>query len=76
MLGDAPQHQIQRPGGGRGKKHEIYGAAFGGHLFYDLFLQGWGGMAPSAPHLDPLLRQPIIMQNFRQKLHENESIWT
>ena len=26
-----------------GKKHEIYVAAFGGHLFYDLFLQGWGG---------------------------------
>ena len=35
---------------GRDKKHEIYVAAFGGHLFYDLFLQGWGGdMAPSAP---------------------------
>ena len=33
-----------------GKKHEIYMAAFGGHLFYDLFVQGWGGgMAPSAP---------------------------
>ena len=24
------------------KKHEIYVAAFGSHLFYDLFLQGWG----------------------------------
>ena len=35
---------------GRGKKHEIYVAAFGGHLFYDLFVQGWGGaLAPSAP---------------------------
>ena len=32
-----------------GEKHEIYAAAFGGHLFYDLFLQGRGGMAPSAP---------------------------
>ena len=33
-----------------GKKHEIYVAAFGGHLFYDLFVQGWrGAMAPSAP---------------------------
>ena len=32
------------------KKHEIYAASFGGHLFYDLFLQGWGGgsMAPLA----------------------------
>ena len=29
--------------GGGGKKHEIYVAAFGGHLFYDLFVQGWGG---------------------------------
>ena len=30
-------------------KHEIYAAAFGGHLFYDLFSQdrGGGGMAPS-----------------------------
>ena len=35
-------------------KHEIYEAAFGGHLFYDLFLQGWEPMAPSAT-LDPLL---------------------
>ena len=36
---------------GGAKKHEIYVAAFGGHLFYDLFLQGLGGgdMAPSAP---------------------------
>ena len=42
---------------GRGKKHEIYVAAFGSHLFYDLFLQGLGGaMAPSAPPPpDPLL---------------------
>ena len=28
-------------GVGRGKKHKIYLAAFGGHLFYDLFLQGY-----------------------------------
>ena len=32
-----------------GKKHEIYAAAFSDHLFYDLFLKGGGGMAPSAP---------------------------
>ena len=39
------------------EKHEIYATAFGGHLFYDLFSQGWGGgggIAPSAP-ADPLL---------------------
>ena len=41
-------NRIQRPGSG-GKKHEIYVAEFGGHLFYDLFVQGWGGMAHSAP---------------------------
>ena len=44
---DCSQHRIQRPGGGGGggKKHEIYVAAFCGHLFYDLFVQGWGGGA-------------------------------
>ena len=37
-----------------GEKHEIYAAAFDGHLFYDLFSQGWwGGM-------DPLLGAPKI----------------
>ena len=36
-------------GGGEAKKHEIYVATIGGHLIYDLFLQGWGGMVPSAP---------------------------
>ena len=37
-------------GGGGGEKHEIYAAEFGGHLFYDLFLQGrGGGHGPSAP---------------------------
>ena len=39
------QHRIQRLGRG-GKKHEIYVATFGGHLFYDLFLQGGGGHGP------------------------------
>ena len=33
-------------GGGGAKKHEIYVATFGGHLFYDLFVQGWGGHGP------------------------------
>ena len=30
------------------EKHEIYAATFGGHLFYDLFVQGQGDMTPSA----------------------------
>ena len=34
-------------------KHEIYAAAFGGHLFYDLFLQG-REVCPPRP-LNPLL---------------------
>ena len=29
-----------------GEKHEIYAAAFDGHLYYDLFLQGGGGHGP------------------------------
>ena len=40
-------HWVADPaaGFGGGKKHEIYVATFGGHLFYDLFLQaGEGGM--------------------------------
>ena len=49
------QHRIQRQGRGA-KKHEIYVAAFGGHLFYDLFVQGWGGHGPSVPPPDPLLK--------------------
>ena len=34
-------------GGGGEKKHEIYATAFGGHLFYDLLLEGheWHGSA-------------------------------
>ena len=37
-------YRIQRPGGG-GKKHEIYVAAYSGHLFYDLFYRAGGAMA-------------------------------
>ena len=40
---------------GGAKKHEIYVATFGGHLFYDLFVQGWGGHGPLSTPLDPLL---------------------
>ena len=32
-----------------GEKHEIYMAAFGDHLFYDLFLQDQGGWPPRPP---------------------------
>ena len=28
------------------EKHEIYAAAFGSHLFYDLFVQGTHGTLP------------------------------
>ena len=31
------------------EKHEIYTVAFGGHHFYDLFLQDRGDMAPLPP---------------------------
>ena len=43
--------------GGGGKKYEIYVAAKGGHLFYDLFVQGSGGGGAWPPRhpLDPLL---------------------
>ena len=34
---------------GGAEKHEIYAAAFGGHLFYDLFSQGQGGHGPRPP---------------------------
>ena len=46
---------------GGAKKHEIYVAAFGGHLFYDLFSQGQGGPWPPRPPLDPLLEIIIPM---------------
>ena len=39
---------------GGGEKHEIYAAAFGGHLFMTYFYRAGGAMAPSPP-LDPLL---------------------
>ena len=33
------------------EKHENYATAFCGHLFYDLFSQGQGAIAPSAPRI-------------------------
>ena len=48
---------------GGARKHEIYAAAFGGHLFYDLYLQSRGGLTPLPP-LDPLLRDsPLNYQH-------------
>ena len=40
-------------GWGGGKKHEIYVAACGGHLFYDLFVRGWGGGGEAWPLWHP-----------------------
>ena len=39
LFGD---HVIKLDSGPRSKKQEISVATFGVHLFYDLFLQGWG----------------------------------
>ena len=39
---------------GRGEKHEIYAAAFGDHLFYDLFLHGLGVAWSPRPSTPPL----------------------
>ena len=35
--------QVAGLGRGGGERNEIYEAAFGGHLFYDLFLYGGAG---------------------------------
>ena len=43
-----------------GKKHEIYVAAFGSHLFYDLFVQGLGG-SPLDPLLDMESKDPQML---------------
>ena len=40
-----------------GEKHDIYAAAFGSHLFDDLFLQGQGSHATFPPPPDPLLER-------------------
>ena len=48
--GDKMMVTVADPGkGGGAEKHEIYAAAFGGHIFYDLFLQGQGGPWPPRP---------------------------
>ena len=54
------------------EKHEIYAAAFGGHLFNDLFLQGRGrGACPPRP-LHPLLPYQLGEHN---PVVVNENIW-
>ena len=58
------QHQIQWLGRGA-KKHEIYVAAFGGHLFYDLFVQGWGGAwPPRHPPGSATGKVTVLVDNF------------
>ena len=49
-------YAVADPAAGWGGR-EIYAAAFDGPLFYDLFLQSWGGHGPLGPlvPLDPLL---------------------
>ena len=47
---------------GVAEEHEICASAFGSHLFYDLFLQGWkggGGCMALSPHPNPLLQSII-----------------
>ena len=41
-------------GYGGGEKHEIYAAAFGGHLFMTYFYRARGGPWPPRPPLDRL----------------------
>ena len=74
-----------RVGRGGGKKHEIYVAAFGGHLYYDLFVQGWRGAWPPRHPLDPLLLSvttnlstllyngPITPTNCRSLFHSQQT---
>ena len=51
---------------GGGRKHEIYAAAFGGHLFYDLFSQGRGrGMAPSPPSGSVTVKRTVSFASFQ-----------
>ena len=40
---------VADPAVGWGEKYEIYAAAFGSHLFYELSLQGQGGMDLAPP---------------------------
>ena len=54
QVGDTSSGSSGRVRGGA-KKHEIYAAAFGGHLFNDLFSRGQGGSWPPRPPLDLLL---------------------
>ena len=42
------------------EKHEIYGTAFGGHLFYDIFT-GPGAYQSGPPSPDPLLESEASM---------------
>ena len=56
------QHRIQRPGRGGPRNMKSMWPHFGGHLFYDLFVQGWGAWPPRHP-LDPLLSNQVLNKN-------------
>ena len=46
------------------EKHEIYTVTFGGHHFYDLFLQGGGG--PWPPRHPPWIRYCFSVNNIHE----------
>ena len=49
-----PLPSVADPAAGGAEKHEIYADAIGGHLFYDLFLQGRATPDPLLTFLFPI----------------------
>ena len=74
---EVPTRSASDPAAGGPKKHEIYMAAFGGHLFYDLFVQGWGGAWPSRhPPGSATAARQALPHFLCQKTHEiKEGPW-
>ena len=68
------QSRIQQPGKGGPEKHEICAAAFGSHLFCDLFSQGRGPPRPLP--LDPLLKLTWMPVSFCLDLLLNVALKT
>ena len=56
---------------GEGKKHEIYAVAFGGHLFYDLFLQGSLGLPAGSATVS---RQGTKFEEMKQVIYKVYSV--
>ena len=48
----------------RAEKHEIYAAAFGGHLFHDLFSQGQGGHGPLDPSPGSVTEAVVLTRHY------------